>query len=505
MNTKKNYLLEPSFVEASFDANLYDVKVKPLSDFKRSINKALSGAYQGLLLPDVYLDNSNLESYLNLLRKHNLTPVFQLHSCHFEKYKKALLKLDKPFLINFIFKDFKTWDSKIMHSFKHQTFFTFIVSNKYKKFLLKDCLPNWILEKTEIYSPYKTHFLDPFLTPKQLYRFILNNNHIQPSSYNIYDERIAEDIDLEPLTKVFYENKIDHNDIRFSVIIPTYNYKNQVLNTLKYLSQQDYPKNQFEIIVVDDGSSDNTILALKDFALENLECNMKFIYYPRVLARKSGDARFRAGIARNLGVKHSSGKYLAFLDADILTPPHYLRTIEQDHKKSDAVLLQRYHLKPNFSLKNFIFNDDILQLHSYVEDKKYWLSFYRQGFDKQKAPWKYVCTYGFSLLKKDFIDVGRFGKVFLYYGFEDTDLGYRLHKKNKSLYLSSLKVYHQPAPQERHEYRKNLFRRYKLLCKTGTIFFYRHLDPFIYQELRMFIKQTKSLHYFFSWKIKNKR
>lgn len=501
MKNKSPYLLDPSFVEASFYFfKNHQQQVKPFCDFKRSVEKACSGHYQYFLLPSFYLKHKNLNTYLNLLSKKKLTPTFQIPSYHFQKYKKILLSLTSPFFINFIFKDFSTFDFKSLELFKKNIFFTFVISKKYKNTSLKSKLPEWVFKKTEVYSPYKNHFLDSFLTPKQLYRFIIKNQGVKASSYNIFDKRIAKDLDLEPMTKIFYEHNIEPSSVYFSIIIPTYNYKNQILKTVSCLSKQDYPKKHFEIIVVDDGSYDATIFELKKWAKKHPDCNIKLIHYPRVLPRKQGDARFRAGLARNLGVKHSLGKLLCFLDADILTPPYYLKTIAQEHKKYDILQLQRYHLNSNFSLEDLTFDDNFLKSHSYVEDKKYWFRFYQQGFQNQKTPWKYICTYGLSLLKKDFIEAGRFGKVFLYYGFEDTDLGYRLYHNKKKFFLSSIKVYHQAIPEKQQEYRKNLLRRYKLLCKTATIFFYRHLDFRIYEELKVFIKPLRSFSYFFSFK-----
>ena len=49
-----------------------------------------------------------------------------------------------------------------------------------------------------------------------------------------------------------------------SVIIPTYNYANYITEAINSVLQQDYPKDKMEIIVVDDGSTDNTKEVLKN-------------------------------------------------------------------------------------------------------------------------------------------------------------------------------------------------------------------------------------------------
>lgn len=92
-----------------------------------------------------------------------------------------------------------------------------------------------------------------------------------------------------------------------SVIIPTYNYGKFVLSAIDSVKKQDYPN--IEIIVIDDGSSDNTPQLLED--LPNI------VY---VRQRNQG-----LSAARNYGIHLAKGKYLQFLDADDLLDPTSIR------------------------------------------------------------------------------------------------------------------------------------------------------------------------------------
>lgn len=94
-----------------------------------------------------------------------------------------------------------------------------------------------------------------------------------------------------------------------SIIIPTYNRKNLVLDAINSAIQQE-PKN-YEVIVVDDGSSDGT-----PEYLESLNLPIK------IIGKENGGV----SSARNAGIKAAQGKYIAFLDSDDLWLPDILKS-----------------------------------------------------------------------------------------------------------------------------------------------------------------------------------
>ena len=97
---------------------------------------------------------------------------------------------------------------------------------------------------------------------------------------------------------------------KISVILPIYNASSCIEETLNYILAQTF--NDYEVICVDDGSTDNTLAVLKDY--EKKDKRLK------VISQSNGGA----GKARNTGLDNASGDYLAFLDADDLYDPDML-------------------------------------------------------------------------------------------------------------------------------------------------------------------------------------
>lgn len=90
----------------------------------------------------------------------------------------------------------------------------------------------------------------------------------------------------------------------FSIIIPVYNVENYIEKCLDSIFSQINNQDSFEVIIVDDGSMDNTM-----FKVEKYEAKYKNIV---VINKENGGV----SSARNEGIKKAKGQYLLFLDAD---------------------------------------------------------------------------------------------------------------------------------------------------------------------------------------------
>jgi len=94
-------------------------------------------------------------------------------------------------------------------------------------------------------------------------------------------------------------------NIFFSVIIPTYNSKKTILQCIESCLEQTY-KN-FEIIIVDDCSTDDTNIIIEDYLQKN---KIEYVNLKKLQFNHG------ASYARNIGIQNARGKYIALLDSD---------------------------------------------------------------------------------------------------------------------------------------------------------------------------------------------
>lgn len=98
-----------------------------------------------------------------------------------------------------------------------------------------------------------------------------------------------------------------------SIIVPVYNAERFIEETLACVVAQSY--SQWELLLVEDGSSDRTVSIIEEYVRTNGEKRIRLIRQPENL----GAAR-----ARNRGLKEAEGRYIAYLDADDLWVPEKL-------------------------------------------------------------------------------------------------------------------------------------------------------------------------------------
>lgn len=154
-----------------------------------------------------------------------------------------------------------------------------------------------------------------------------------------------------------------------SVVIPLYNKEQSITATLQSVLAQTYT--DYEVIIVDDGSTDNSLNVVREYisSLPSLQERAGV----RPLIRLIHQENAGVSAARNAGILAAQGEYVAFLDADDLWTPDFLETL--------AALIRDYPDAGLYSLGYMVVGS---QLPNNTELEAYNRDAYR-GFERE--PW----------------------------------------------------------------------------------------------------------------------
>lgn len=134
----------------------------------------------------------------------------------------------------------------------------------------------------------------------------------------------------------------EYSEVIFSIIMPVYNAEKTLGRTIQSVLQQTIK--DFEFIIVDDGSCDESYKIISQYAQE--DSRVRMIYQDNA----------GPGIARNKGISQSEGDYIAFIDADDYWENDFLETIIRcsDDKKADLIFVDAVTEYPNGEIANYL-------------------------------------------------------------------------------------------------------------------------------------------------------
>lgn len=219
--------------------------------------------------------------------------------------------------------------------------------------------------------------------------------------------------------------------INLSVVIPVYNDPIGLKKVLKSLIVQDYPKNKYEIIVADNGSTDKTLKVAKAYA-------DKYPELVKYVLEKSIQSSYAA---RNMGIDVAKGSILAFTDADCIPGKNWLNIGYLKIKNSKASMVA--------GKIEFTYKDSTPNIWEYYDSA---------GKLKQRS---YVENAGFGatanlfVRKTMFHKYGKFLEELQSGG--DYEFGRRLTKSGEFLiYCERAVVYHPARSTFRAKYNKSI-------------------------------------------------
>lgn len=153
-----------------------------------------------------------------------------------------------------------------------------------------------------------------------------------------------------------------------SVIIPTFNRAHLIGETLDSISAQTYEN--WECIIVDDGSTDNT----EEIIEEYVHKDSRFQIHHRTIDRLKG-----ANACRNIGLDKSNGDYIVFFDSDDLMTPNHLEVKIKNIISSNLdyiITRTAFFNKDNTQISNYYkFDQFEITPYNYVTQKINWLTY----------------------------------------------------------------------------------------------------------------------------------
>ncbi len=189
------------------------------------------------------------------------------------------------------------------------------------------------------------------------------------------------------------------NSIPISIIIPTNNRIDSLLKILKAFSEQAFNPNDFEVIVVADDCNDNTV---------DVVCNTGGHYSFKIIVL---DVQVRnAASARNAGAEKAKGKYLIFLDDDIIPFPDFISQHYHNSKSKQVII---GYSKPMFSNKPSIWQ---YRARRWWEDR-----FYEMSKPGHRFSFIDFFSGNFSISRDLFFSVGGFADTL--HRHEDYEIG----------------------------------------------------------------------------------
>jgi glycosyltransferase involved in cell wall biosynthesis len=263
------------------------------------------------------------------------------------------------------------------------------------------------------------------------------------------------------------------SDPAISVIIPTYNRRDELRQTLETLTTQEFPAAEFEVIVADDGSSDDSAEVAASF---DGPLRLKYAF--------QADLGYRAAAARNLGARQAAAPILAFLDCGTLAGPGFVGGHLAAHSAPGRRAVIGYCFAYNgFREEKWV--PDSLGTASLPEvvrrnaDEPLFQDirhseFERVSFDLMKltVPWTFFFTMNCSVRAAEFWAAGGFDEIFRSWGMEDSELGYRLYHNGVAIALSR-DAWTIELPEDRA-----VKRRLYSVMRNARIFLGKFREPF---------------------------
>jgi GT2 family glycosyltransferase len=244
--------------------------------------------------------------------------------------------------------------------------------------------------------------------------------------------------------------------VKASVVVPAYNEGKSIGRLLRGLAQSRIdPADSLEVVVVDDGSTDDTGRVVAEFSPD---LDLNYLFLPRTPA--SGRAA-----ARNAGIQKATGELVVMVDSDQVCGPDLVGEHLRYHRQHEDLVV----VGPRHDLAEGLFDDERLA-HGFDssslpdvlgEDSRLAvLAEFSENFNNLETCWHHMFSCNVSVRRRHLLAAGGFDPGFTGWGLEDSELGYRLRRAGLAFAFNPAAVAYQTGrevtPDMFEQWRRNL-------------------------------------------------
>ncbi len=260
-----------------------------------------------------------------------------------------------------------------------------------------------------------------------------------------------------------------------SIVIPTHNRQDYLEKTLIALSNQTHAdKNDFEVIVIDDASIDDTENTVK-YYIDKMS-----LHYIKIESSNGNPS-----LVRNVGIKNAKGDLISFIDSGVVMNCDFVSTILHKYSNSDNyfVIHEIYGLFADVSETMKGFTTELLSapnsqtftefLSKYSASSK-WIDRRKELFasDHVYTPWCYAWSCALTVSKKIIDKSGLFDESFKGWGSEDVDFAYSCYLNGGNFIFDGINpLFHIPHPTASNNQKEKSNRDNRLIMHQKTFSF----------------------------------
>jgi glycosyltransferase involved in cell wall biosynthesis len=222
---------------------------------------------------------------------------------------------------------------------------------------------------------------------------------------------------------------------KYSFVIPTYQNRKLVINTLRALDYIETTETiSYEVIIVDDGSLDDTFQSV-------ISEHKKYPFIYTYLPRFENSSRARA---RNYGLKNVTGDIVVFIDGDIIVRPDYLLKLDRFFEQSSDMAVVGMRLLLNQPIDEQIVNDKSIFDKNILSSFSTGVDFRYQIFENisynagsMKVPFLFALTCNLAVPKKWIDLTDGYDEELKKWGIEDIEFVYRMCQKGMKIAINT--------------------------------------------------------------------